>query len=413
MHKSNSILMTKQTIAFLIGVVLMNLPTNAAADAGVSGGLSLLNEGSARWSSLGQAGVAAHDDIAGMAYNPATLGSLSSGQASFLYQQGLIEDAYGQFMIGTPRGEKSALGFSFGYYNGGDIELTNENGQTESVNAQTDMTAALGYSVKMGGMSMGLSGKVLNSKLIDQYSGTAYAADLGMVMPVGSRLQLGAAALNYGTQLKYAEEGDPLPRMLQVGGSFALRQNATLLLSIPYMVNEKMTTPSLGLETLFGPLAIRAGYRSGKDVQEFTMGAGFALGRSSLDYAFGMVNQLDAQHKVSMAMRFGGASATPALITKKPTIERTVAAPTKQRTVEQTASKTTTVERRHSLGGQQVLRAPARTRRVYIVKQGDTLASIAKEELGDKRQWQSIYSANKHLIDDPASIEKGMRIIIP
>jgi len=400
--------MKNQTIALLIGAVLINFPAvTLASGAGASGGLSLLSIGNARAAALGQAYTASFDDVAGMEYNPASLGTLKSGQASLLYQQGLIQDSYGHFIIGTPKGANSALGFSFGYYNGGKIDLTNAAGNTESVNAQTDLTGGVGYAHKFGGLSLGFSGKFLQSKLIEQVSATAYAADAGFMLPVNSRIRIGGAALNYGTQLKYEEAGDNLPRMLRIGAAFLLapgRSNTTLLLDAPYMVNEKITTPSVGLETLVGPLALRAGYRSGGGVQELTMGAGFTLGRSSLDYAFGLINQLDAQHKVSLSMKFGGPS-TPAFIARKPVSENS------SRVASQPALQQP--ERRYTLAGDQTLSSPVRQHRVYLVKEGDTLASIAQSELGDKRQWQAIYTANKHLIDDPAKIEKGMRIIIP
>ena len=70
-----------------------------AKGAGSSGGLTLMQAPGARASSLGEAYVSSLDDIAGFAYNPSSLKSLSSGQASFLYQQGLADDAFSQLII--------------------------------------------------------------------------------------------------------------------------------------------------------------------------------------------------------------------------------------------------------------------------------------------------------------------------
>lgn len=394
-----------------IGVLVISPSLAKAGEAGLSGGLSLLSEGNAKAAALGQAYTAAFDDIAGMAYNPASLVTLKETQASFLYQQGLIQDNYGQLMIGGA-GERSGWGLSVGYYNGGTIDLTDSSGAESSVNAQRDLTLGLGYARKIGGIvATGLSIKYLQSTLIEQVTARAYAVDAGMQIPITSRIRLGLSALNYGTQLTFVEEGDNLPRMLRGGLSFMLfpgRTQTTLLLDAPYMVNEKLLTPSVGLETLLGPLAIRAGYKTGGETSEFSMGAGFTLGRSSLDYAFGLVNQLESQHKVSLAMKFGGNKTNDNFVRQSK--------PKDTEIVEASAVAPATVPAKmHTLGGETVLRAPIRQqqRRVYIVKEGDTLASIAKKEMGNKRQWHTIYTANKHLIDDPAQIEKGMRIIIP
>lgn len=49
--------------------------------------------------------------------------------------------------------------------------------------------------------------------------------------------------------------------------------------------------------------------------------------------------------------------------------------------------------------------------KIYIVKDGDTLWSIAASELQDGYSWTEIMRANN--IKDPGNIEKGTRLIIP
>ncbi len=415
--------MTNRKIALTFLTALTSLPIIASANAGVSGGLSLLSVGNARAAALGQAYTASFDDVAGMAYNPASLSTLRTGQASLLYQKGLIEDSYGQLMVGSPQGQKNAFGLSAGYYNGGKIDLIDANGNTSQVTAQQDFTFGLNGARKLGAGSVGFTVKYLQSTLIQQATARAYAFDLGVQTPLSSRLRIGAAALNYGTKLTYLQEGDNLPRMLRAGASYLMfrgQANTSLLVDAPYMVNEKYFVPSIGVETLIGPLSIRAGYRTGGgDIREFTMGAGFMMGGASLDYAFGLMNQLDAQHKISLATHFGGPSHQNLNVVRAPVPERKVtevAKTPKPAKAEKVATAPVAVgETRQTLGGMQVLRAPVhqQQRRVYIVKEGDTLAQIAENEMGDKRKWQALYTANRHLIDNPKKIEKGMKIVIP
>ncbi len=386
-----------------VGLAAYPLLLSAVAlGATASGGLSLLSDGGARPTSLAKAYSAGSDDISAFVYNPASLGTLSSGRASFLYQQGLIDESRGQLMVGKPMSKKSSLGFMFGAYSGGNLDLTEDSGATHSVKAQQDYTLGLGYSRNMGPLSFGIAGKYLRSTLVEQYSAQAAAVDLGLQMKLSSRVRVGAAALNYGSQLKYATTGDNLPRMLRAGTAISLfsgKAPTTLLLDAPYMVNEKQLIPSLGLETFIGPLALRGGYRAGSNTKEITFGAGFALDRFSLDYSFGMLNELSGRHTVSVGMKFGSALKTDNFAHAKPN------SPLASKTPEPSVplAKNTTIT------------MPMRTNetRVYVVKEGDNLGSIAQNELGDKSRWHAIYAANKHLMEDPTDLKKGMKIIIP
>ena len=49
--------------------------------------------------------------------------------------------------------------------------------------------------------------------------------------------------------------------------------------------------------------------------------------------------------------------------------------------------------------------------KVWVVKRGQTLASIAAAEYGDPRQWQWIAEANG--IDNPLALAPGMRLMLP
>jgi nucleoid-associated protein YgaU len=51
--------------------------------------------------------------------------------------------------------------------------------------------------------------------------------------------------------------------------------------------------------------------------------------------------------------------------------------------------------------------------RTYVVKDGDTLSSIAKQELGSTKRWADIYEANRTRLSDPAKIVVGMKLTLP
>ncbi len=278
----------------------------AICAAGTTTELPLLETPNARPSALGEAFSAMSNDISGLTYNPGSLATLENSHASFMYQQGIAEDSFGQLMLGAPS-KNGGLGLSIGYYNAGDITLFD--GTTEkTVNAKTDLTATLGLARNVGDMSIGIAGKYISSQLIEANKATAMAIDAGLQMALSSSVRFGAAVQNIGSKLKYVEESYELPQIARAGMAFSLFQKSyptTLAVEAPYYINDSELRMGLGIETIAGPLAFRAGYRMGDSSAEMTFGAGFMLGSVNLDYAYGLVQDFEASHRVSVGMRFG------------------------------------------------------------------------------------------------------------
>lgn len=51
--------------------------------------------------------------------------------------------------------------------------------------------------------------------------------------------------------------------------------------------------------------------------------------------------------------------------------------------------------------------------KIYVVKDGDTLSTIAKKELGSAKRWNEIYELNRARLSDPAKITVGMKLTLP
>lgn len=58
-------------------------------------------------------------------------------------------------------------------------------------------------------------------------------------------------------------------------------------------------------------------------------------------------------------------------------------------------------------------KAPETSSKVYSVKKGDNLSSIAKSKYGKESQWTKIYDANKDKVKNPNLIYPGQKLIIP
>jgi hypothetical protein len=276
-------------------------------------GLTLSQPYGARAAALGEAMSSTANDIAAFGYNPASLTSLKSGHASFSFQQGLADDSFSHVLFGAPT-KKGGFGLVVGHYDGGEIQIDGRD-----VTAQRDLMVGIGFAKNMGLISVGMTGKYLTSTLGETYSAKAYAADLGLSAQLSARTRASAALQNYGTKLKYQDEGDNLPRTVRAGFSYAVpfsKAPTSLMFDVPYSVNQKEYKPSLGIETLIGPLSLRAGYRVDHNNKDVSLGTGFMLGSMNLDYAFGLVNETNSMHRVSFSFRFAGEK-HPALMTEK------------------------------------------------------------------------------------------------
>jgi hypothetical protein len=421
---------------------------------GTSAGLTLLEPPSAKASALGGAFSAASNDIAAFGYNPSSLMSLSNPSASFMYEKGVIDDAYGHFLLGTPSNGRRALGLSIGYYDSGTIDVY-DGLTSHAVTAQTDLVIGVGGAMQRGPISFGLTGKVIRSQLIETHTAQAYAVDLGAGLDLPSGSRIGVSFQNFGTDLKYKNEGDPLPRIARVGYSYPLFSGAYpthLLLDVPYYLNEAETTPSLGLETWVGPLAIRGGYTKGFDENNFAIGTGFILGKSSLDYSFDFKNDLDVRHRVSFSMKFDNPSADANLFARKvapkpepvqvveapaPVVEApapVAEAPAPQPEPERVAMLIQPEEKPvpmtpidqfiqenkkeepvvvEAQKEEEPIHNKTGKRRVYIIKEGDTLEKIAFEFYGDREEWKNIFVANRHLMEHRRDIQPGKKIVLP
>jgi nucleoid-associated protein YgaU len=51
--------------------------------------------------------------------------------------------------------------------------------------------------------------------------------------------------------------------------------------------------------------------------------------------------------------------------------------------------------------------------RSYIVRAGDTLSKIAKDQYGDSSQYMKIFDANRDKLSDPNKIQVGQTLVIP
>src|SRR5687767_13549198 len=56
---------------------------------------------------------------------------------------------------------------------------------------------------------------------------------------------------------------------------------------------------------------------------------------------------------------------------------------------------------------------PTRSSRTYVVRNGDTLASISRKFYKSSSQWKKILAANRDVVDEPGKLKPGQTLTIP
>ncbi len=398
--------MTKRKLIFLFVLSVLLVPCRSWSDGagGTTPGLTLLRSGGARSSALGEAFTSVPNDITAMEFNPASLATLESGQTALQYERGIFDDAFSKAMLGFRTPSSGVFGLSLGYYNSGKTDLFDGNNTQQSVIAEQDRLANLGYGFQRGSYQFGASVQYLSSNLAQSNSASATSLNVGLQHPLSSHLRIGVSGPLVQSKLQYADTGEKLPRLYRAGvGWLANVPLATgnlplqFLTDVPYDANAHVTSLALGVETHISVMALRLGFNTQSDVQQFSVGTGFQFGRMDLDYSFGMVgnSNVNAQHKITFSYRFDDArthslSSAPVLSSNNSdSTEKNVWALKPGQPLDSTSY------------------------RVYELKEGETLESVARSRYGSSSYWQDIYSVNSHMYASPDQIKAGSTILLP
>lgn len=284
----------------------------------------LRNDASARAAAMGGSFVTITNDPNGMYYNPATLNSVDSTQASFTFFKHLLDINSGSATFAAEVEDLGRIGIGVAYTNYGSFKRTDRTGQQSGEFGSSDIVAVLGWATMLGeGFSAGLNAKAIFST-IDSYSSTALALDGGLhYLDTANRVQAGLSILNLGGQLSsFGAESESLPLDLRVGISHQLRGLPLLIaLNFNRLLDEnddflaRFSSFSVGGEfTLSKPLRLRLGfnnrvredvaYGQSKGLAGLSAGLGLVLKDYRFDYAFNSLDRLGGYHRVSVNAAF-------------------------------------------------------------------------------------------------------------
>jgi len=276
----------------------------------------------ARAFGMGDAYVALGRDAFGMQYNPALLSYVPGSTISALYSGGVADNYSGyigfvsasKYDIAYGKTKGLAFGFNISTLQGGNMEINNNDGTTNTVNSESDILLSVSAAVSLSNpLSVGITGKYFSSTLVGKYSGSALAADAGLIYDLSNiilpDLMLGISLQNIGTKLKYISAEEPLPMTLRVGlGHKCVLEDRSVLstgVEVDNIIGERAFF-NFGVEYFFqDSLFLRAGYKAGYDLGGLTLGLGFKYDSLQIDYGMGFLGEFNGSYgKISLSYYF-------------------------------------------------------------------------------------------------------------
>jgi tetratricopeptide (TPR) repeat protein len=302
----------------------------AAEKEGTTAGIILKEEIGVRQMGMGGAQVAVAGDVNTLYYNPAGLADIGQAEISTMYIDGLADVIYGSIGYVHPlkissdlkdkkkerESKYGTVGIGMITLQGGEIEINYLDGTSEKRIVQADYVLTLGYGREIKKVLLGVNLKTIYTTLIEEYSAYAFALDMGGIYRFPYEklkgLRVGVVLQNLGTEIKYKEEGDPLPLTIKMGAAYEKRFNrihyvqgaVDVVKSIDSQIRE-----NIGVEYIFKDmLAGRVGTRMEYDLGLMTYGIGLYINKVKLDYAWMYGEEWDSQHRISLSFQFSGRS---------------------------------------------------------------------------------------------------------
>jgi hypothetical protein len=345
--------MSPRSAAVLLVAALCAAPARAAEEPGTTALPVLQLPMGARAMGMAGAFSAVATDATALWYNPAGLARLNAQEVSFGAVAGAGETDIQNFAYGGPLplsgisgNGYTSIGANLLYARSGTIEVNTlaPNGslaQSRSIDAGSDLVFSGGYAERAGTMGwetrdssltldhyVGVGGKFIRSTLVEQYTATTFAGDLGYLLHIPEAgWSYGASVQNAGGRIRYNQDPDPLPLIFRTGaawqGGVPSVHNVLAAIDGDYVLQEKRWHLQLGGEYFWQRMyGVRMGYQIHREDGGLTFGMGLRWrGRYLLDYAWAMGGELGATHRFTFTWRFGGVPPSQRARSRRPFIE--------------------------------------------------------------------------------------------
>jgi hypothetical protein len=314
-------------------------PAGAWAGQGTSGADFVKIGVGARPSGMGEAFVAAANDINAAYWNPAGLALLDRTQASFMHMAYLADISYENIAVGGPINRLSGWAANVSYLWQPPFDSTQNDfgAPTQQAATASDLAVGLSYAYNFGNyrtsdfnisnISVGGTLKLIQRTLSDHTANAIYG-DVGVLAEILEGLRLGFMVQDAGTTLTFISVGEPAPLNTKLGIAWNVHFNDANSIMLAYDINHPIDSSdpnynrwlqNVGGEYwLFNTLALRGGYEFGYDLGGLTAGAGFKWADLGVDYAFVPYNIVGNTHRISLNYSFGSAVSRPDVSAPEP-----------------------------------------------------------------------------------------------
>lgn len=305
----------KRFIPFLVAA-LAAAGAAAAAEPGSSAAAFLKIGVGARAVGMGEAQAAAAEGPEALYWNPAGLAVDSRRAVSFTHNEWLEDIRYEYLGLSYPLFNLGTVGFSAGRLGMGKLTGRDEQGNYTEDFGASDMALSLGYARRFFKfVALGAGMEYVSSK-IENESASAFAGSVGATadLPLPG-LAVGVSASHLGGEMKFIDEGDPLPLALRGGVAYLLpfggEANELTVAADAVKFNDRDDVGvNSGLEYWFmKTIAARAGYKANYDEDGLTGGLGFKYSPTAklgllADYAYADMGVFGATHRISVGVQF-------------------------------------------------------------------------------------------------------------
>ncbi|MEW5693356.1 MAG: PorV/PorQ family protein [Candidatus Hydrogenedentota bacterium] len=275
-----------------------------------------------RPAALGEAYVAAGDDVYSLTYNPSASAIIKTPELGAAYLNLFDEINLNSFSIVYPFMDRFAVGGDIFYFSFDDIRR-DENGTANGELSVNSFAVTLNGAFKITDyLAAGANVRWLREDF-DVVSGTTVGFDLGALLKVPlykeyGELKGGIAIRNIGPDIDLGNASDNLPLTAAVGLSYKILDS--LLFTAEYQYEDD-DSYNLGVEYVWAEmLSLRMGARFDSrqpDDSRLRFGCGFKYPRfGALDYTYEDQENFGAMHRISYRYIFREQEKTPTIGSK-------------------------------------------------------------------------------------------------
>ncbi|MFH1541235.1 MAG: PorV/PorQ family protein [Elusimicrobiota bacterium] len=261
---------------------------------------------------MGEAFTGLSDDSYAIIYNPSGLSKISYLEQTFMHGIWLENIGINWASVVHRVTKVDTIGVGIEYLTSGDIETTNKYGNSLGFYDMSDLMCILSYAKKFRNISVGINIKTFQEK-IENEKANGMALDIGMLFNL-HKLQLGIAARNIGSGIKFRAVSAPLPLNIRLGGAYKILDKFLTTTDISFYSDNNKLNLHLGGEYTYYKIKnfifnTRLGFNTTTiGCLGFLSGlsAGFGVYHSNtcIDYVWQPYDFFGSTHRISLTWKF-------------------------------------------------------------------------------------------------------------